>query len=240
MFLPAGYGMLISTDKYIKKGSRKQIPACGNMGYNKGCIFDLDGVLIDSMPMLNQVDKKLFEKLGIEYDEKAAEAVRYIPISETAAFLCSNYKLDCSRDELLKLLADTVTEGYRTVTLKEGVKEFLDKCRSRGFGMVIATATPEEIARPVAERLGLMDYMEGLVACTTEETTKKNVFSKAVSILELDRYNITVFEDGLPGAQCAKECDLSVVGVYDNSTSDEDQRKMRALCDRYVMSVSEI
>lgn len=207
----------------------------------KAFIFDLDGTLIDSMPMLERLDRIIFEGLNIPFTEEAANIVRYIPFSETAKYISESFDVSLTAAEVEKLLVDTVIEKYKTVDLKAGVLPFIEKAKRLGIKMCIATATDTSIASPVAERLGLFDYMELLVSCAEVGSTKDkpDVFIEAARQLGAAPEESVVFEDGLPGARSAAAAGFTVVGVSDPTVPADDAERIRAVSAMYVDALTE-
>lgn len=207
----------------------------------KGFIFDMDGTLIDSMGIICELDKLILAELGLTGREDLLVAMRYLPLGDSAAYVVEHSDVPYTADELAHIMIRNTIEGYKSVKVKEGVFDFLDDCRSAGIRMAIATATEPDIAAEVAGKLGLLSYMETLVACTDVGKTKEHpdVFLKAAENMWLTPEECAVFEDGLPGASSAKKAGFTVVGVYDKSSSG-DEAAMRELCDRYVTSFSEL
>ncbi len=205
----------------------------------KGFIFDMDGTLIDSMGIICELDKLILHELGLDGRDDLLEAMRYLPLGDSAAYVVEHSDVPYTAEELAEIMIRNTIEGYKNVEVKEGVFDFLDDCRSAGIRMAIATATEPDIAAEVAGRLGLLAYMDTLVSCTDVGKTKEHpdVFLKAAENMWLSPEECAVFEDGLPGALSAKKAHFTVVGVYDASSAD-DESVMRELCDRYATSFS--
>lgn len=208
----------------------------------KGYVFDMDGTLIDSMPMLEGVDKSFVESVKIPFTDELADKLKYIPISEAAKYVAETFNTKYTADEMEKILLDTVRQGYTTVKLKDGVREYLNFCRNRGIKMCIATATLASSATEVAERLGLMEYMDFLVSCSDVGVSKDkpDVFLEAARRMCLAPCDVTVFEDGLPGAKSAKSVGFNVIAVYDSSVTETESAEMKKISDRYITSFTEL
>jgi len=207
----------------------------------KGFIFDMDGTLIDSMGIICELDRKILAELGLSHRTDLLDAMRYLPLGDSAAYVVDHSDVPYTAEELSKIMIDNTIKGYEAVQVKEGVFDLLDACRKSGIRMAIATATEPDIAAEVAGRLGLLSYMETLVSCTDVGKTKEHpdVFLKAAENMWLTPEECAVFEDGLPGAKSAKSAGFTVVGVYDKSSAG-DEDAMREVCDRYVTEFSEL
>lgn len=211
------------------------------MPMKKTFIFDLDGTLIDSMPMYGKLDRMIFTELGIPLTNEAADAIHYLPLGDSAKYIASHFDVPFTAEQVEKRLTDTVIREYEAVKIKDGVLPFLKEARAAGVRMCIATATERGVSLPVAARLGLFDYMERLVCCGDVGATKEkpDVFLEAARLLDASPKTAAVFEDGLPGVQSAASAGFTVVGVYDSTATPKDTSIIRARSDLYVRSLTE-
>ena len=209
---------------------------------NKGYIFDMDGTLIDSMGMIMRMDRGMFDKFGLPFSEEAAETMKYIPLPESAAFMKRIFDIPYTVDEVFRIMCDTMRGGYRTIGTKPGVIEYLKFAKKSGIKLCIATATETDIALEVAERLGLMKYMDFLIACSEvgAPKDKPDVFLEAARRMGLSPSESVVFEDGLPGATSAKNAGFTVVGVYDEPSAGDNEEPLKRISHRYIKSFLDI
>ena len=63
---------------------------------NKGAIFDVDGTLLDSMPIWENASERFLEELGIEAEPGLNEIMFRMSLDEGAAYLRSAYNLAIS------------------------------------------------------------------------------------------------------------------------------------------------
>ena len=59
----------------------------------KGAIFDVDGTLLDSMPIWENASERFLEELGIEAEPGLNEIMFRMSLDEGAAYLRSAYNL---------------------------------------------------------------------------------------------------------------------------------------------------
>ncbi len=209
----------------------------------KGYIFDMDGTLVDSMGMIMKMDEDIFEKFSLPFSERAARAMKYIPLSDSAALIKSLFDLPQSESEIERIMYDAMREGYDTIEPKEYALDFVKRAHEAGIRLCIATATEPEIALEVSERLGFMKYMDFLVSCSEVGASKErpDVFLEAARRFDIEPCELAVFEDGLPGATSAREAHFKVVGVYDDpSSSPEGAEALRSVSDIYINSFAEL
>ena len=208
----------------------------------KGYIFDMDGTLADSMKMIMEMDAGIFGKFGLPFSEEATELMKYIPLGESAKLIKRLFDIPHTEEEVTRIMYDTMREGYGTVVPKEGALEYLRFAKESGIKLCIATATEPEIALEVSERLGFMEYMDFLVACSDVGASKEkpDVFLEAARRWGLDPSEVAVFEDGLPGATSAGKAGFTVVGVYDKPSAGDNEKPLRDVSDVYIRSFKDI
>ncbi len=205
----------------------------------KGYIFDMDGTLIDSMPMWFQINREFLKSVNIELTEELARTLGTLTVTETAAYLVDRFRLPMTKEELKNMFFEIVEKRYETDTeVKPGVFDFLKYGKSQGMKMCIATATETELAMAVCQRLGLLDYMDFLISCEEVGASKNHptVYLKAAERMGLAPEEVDVFEDVYYGAETAKNAGFNVVGVRDSMVSAEETALLKNLCDRYIPS----
>ena len=208
----------------------------------KGYIFDMDGTLVDSMGMIMKMDEGIFKKFGLPFSEEAAELMKYIPLAESAGLMKRMFDNPHTEQEVTRIMYDTMRDGYLGVGMKKGALRYLRFAKESGIRLCIATATEPEIALEVSRRLGIMEYMDFLVACSEVGAAKDkpDVFLEAVRRWGFDASEAAVFEDGLPGATSAREAGFTVVGVYDEPSAGDNEEPLRRVSHVYIRSFEDI
>ena len=193
------------------------------------------------LKMISLMDESIFEKLELPFTDEAAAVMRYIPLRESARYIHRNFETPYTEDEITETLLDTMREGYRTVSLKSGAVEYLEKVKAAGGRIVVATATETDLAKWVLRQQGLDGFVEDVVSCTDAGATKESpdVFIEAARRVGLTPEECAVFEDGLPGAKSSRGAGFFVVGVYDEASRDV-QEELKAVSHLYVKTPAEL
>ncbi|MBQ8523786.1 MAG: HAD family phosphatase [Clostridia bacterium] len=202
----------------------------------------MDGTLVDSMKMIMEMDRGIFGKFGLPFSKEATELMKYIPLGESAKLIKRMFDIPHTEDEVTRIMYDTMREGYNTVVTKPGALEYLRFAKESGIKLCIATATEPEIALEVSERLGIMEYMDFLVACSEvgESKEKPDVFLEAARRWGFEPSEVAVFEDGLPGARSSRGAGFTVVGVYDEPSAGGNEQPLRDVSHVYIRSFADI
>ena len=134
-------------------------------------IFDMDGTLVDSLGLwdvLWQVFGDAFLS-GEKFvpDPKSEKAVRTMALRDGMYLLHENCGLGESGEAVFQLADKTFRDFYaNSVTLKEGVREYLEYCRENHIRMVIASATAPELIEIALNHCGVRSYFEEIFSCS--------------------------------------------------------------------------
>ena len=81
----------------------------------KGVIFDVDGVLLNSMPIWENLGELYLRSLGVEAEKDLGEILFTMSLEEGADYLISQYGLNKTPEEIVEIIAAEVRRR------KEGV-----------------------------------------------------------------------------------------------------------------------
>lgn len=200
-----------------------------------GAIFDLDGTLVDSMDIWNEVPKALVRRFGGTPPEDLARDIETMSLRDASEYLIRTFRLDCTPEQVMEGVNSLVTAQYRdTVPMKPGADRLLERLAALGVPCGIATASEDFRARAAMERLGLWDQFRFAVSSSQYGSkTSPDIYLEAARRLGSAPERTLVFEDALHAAQCAKQAGFLVAGVYDAS-AEADQEALKQLCDWYL------
>jgi beta-phosphoglucomutase len=186
-----------------------------------GLIFDLDGVIIDSMPFHQRAWKRYLEVTGIGsgdsldfmHGQRNEEIVRGLlgPEADLEAVIAHGAaKEQMYRDMLRERLGEHLVAG---------IAQWL----AHVSGAPIALATNAEPANVdfVLDGGGLRPYFEAIVDGSQVERPKPapDVYLRAAELLKLPPRNCIVFEDSPVGVAAAAAAGMRVVGVVTHATA---------------------
>ena len=207
----------------------------------QGAIFDMDGTLLDSMPIWKGFSQRFLRDLGREPEADLDTVVKTKTLRECARYFREHYRLPQSERELIEMATGRIHRFYaEEAQPKADVEKFLSLLKMEGVWMYVATATDREEAEAALRRTGLLEYFRGIMTCTEAGAGKNSpvIFEKCLTRLRCRREDCVVFEDALHAVRTAKEAGFRVAAVYDAS-SEADQPEIRALADYYIRSYGE-
>lgn len=202
----------------------------------KGAIFDLDGTLLDSMPMWRKVGSEFLKRRGIEPKAGFDDKFRTMTLLQTAKYFNEHYGIKEDEESIVKEFENIVFPHYQNdIPLISGVLNMLEEFKKREIKMCIATATNRPLVEAALKRLKIEDYFCGLITCLEAGAGKQHpdIYRQALKITGTEKSETAIFEDALHAIKTAKKDDFFVVGIYDFD-SREWQEEIKKQTDSYV------
>lgn len=206
---------------------------------SKGAIMDIDGTLLDSMPIWDDASARWLSSIGVQPEEGLGEIMFRMSLDEGAAYLRSEYDLSLSEQEIKDGVLGVIRDFYvNKVQAKPGADSFLAHMQELGIPMYLATSSNREHVRAALERLGLCKYFRGMITCEEAGSSKREpgIFLQAAERMGIAPADVYVFEDVIHAVRAAGSAGFVTVGVYD-AASDADNEAMRRECSIYLHSL---
>lgn len=129
-------------------------------------IFDLDGTLIDSMGVWQQVDHEFLSKRGIAVpDDLFKDVEGGNSIVEIAHYFKRKFGITDAPEAIIEEWVTMVRTHYMNdVMLKPGAAEFVKLLHDSGIKMGVGTSNTRELAEIVLQANGVLPYFSSIVA----------------------------------------------------------------------------
>ena len=202
----------------------------------KGAIFDIDGTLLDSMPVWESAGARYLATLGIEARSDLKERLDVLSLPEGALYMQKEYKLSMTTEEILEGVNQVVKDFYfKEARMKPGVYELIQMLKKNQVRLIIATATDADMAKAALMRNGIWKDFTGMITCEEAGAgkTSPKVFELARQRLQTKKEETWVFEDSLYAVKTAKEAGFLVCSIYD-AYSEKNIEEIKAYSDIYV------
>ncbi len=202
----------------------------------RGAIFDLDGVVLDSMGVWRDLGARYLASLGAVAEEGLADKLFSMSMEQGAAYLKERYKLGGSVEEIAGGIGRLLEDFYfHRVLPKPGIGRLMEVFAQAGVRMAAATSSPREHVRRALERNGLLGRLDAIY--TTGEVGRSkhspDIFDLAAREMGFPPGEVVVFEDSLYALQTAKAAGYRTVGVFD-AEGEKNQETLRREADVYL------
>lgn len=209
----------------------------------RGVILDLDGTLLDSMPLWHEIDLQFLTENGIEPPKNISDIVSKMSITEWAEYFIREFSMPFTPEYVIRRIEEMAETAYReTIPLKPHVTEFLDALDASGILYGIATATYRSSAWAALKRLGLADRMQFVLTGedVSEGKTSPEIYLLAAQKLGSTPQETLVIEDALHCIRTASAADFLTAGVYDAAVKETEWEEMQNLCTATGLHLQEI
>lgn len=208
----------------------------------KGVIFDVDGVLLDSMVIWTDLGARYIKSRGVEPEEGLADILFSMSMEQGAEYLRDHYLPGETKEEIGEGLQNIMRDFYYyDVGAKHGAKALMEAFRKKGIRITAATSSPRGHVEKALGRNGLLGYIERIYTSAEVGSSKHSpeIYDAAAGFMGLSRREICVFEDSLYALKTAAAAGYFTVGVYDE-LGEPNQKGLEETADVYVRDLSEL
>lgn len=187
-------------------------------------LFDMDGVVIDTMPLHRQIWREFARMHGLDPTEAEIRALDGLRAVDVVRHLFGP-SLPEERVAALALEREDIfhqrlrTDPVRAVT---GIEPFLAALGGAGVPRVLATSATRENVDLVLERLNLVGSFEAVVSAEDVRYGKPHpeVYLTAARRAGIAPERCLVAEDALPGVEAAKSAGAYCLGLATSQADD--------------------
>ncbi|WP_243392548.1 beta-phosphoglucomutase [Solitalea longa] len=185
----------------------------------KACIFDLDGVIVDTAVHHYKAWKRLANSLGFDFTEEQNEQLKgvsrvrsleiILAIGNHAATAGEQEKMAAQKNDwYLELIGQMTPED-----ILPGAKEFVEACKVEGIKTAIGSASKNTLT--ILSKIGLDKHFDAIVDGNkvTKAKPDPEVFLNAAKELNVEASACVVFEDAIAGVEAANNAGMRCVGI---------------------------
>jgi len=175
----------------------------------KALIFDVDGTLADSMPVIYISWRNALKSYGIDFTPEIFLHRAGLPLKQTVEELNEQFGTSMNPIEVRSIVEKDFQEHMHLVKPVEPVCKLVREFKGK-IPMALGTGGQRENAWKIIETIGLRDCFEVLVAADDVENFKPapDTFLKGAELLGVDPKHCQVFEDGARGLEAARNAGM--------------------------------
>lgn len=187
----------------------------------KACIFDLDGVVVDTAKYHYLAWKQLAADLGFDFSPEENERLKGVSRMTSLNILLEIGKINVNEEEKIKLAEKKNREYLKFITKMKpdeifpGVKDFIKKLKDKGIKVALGSASKN--AQTILKQLNIQNLFEEVVDGNMVTKAKPNpqIFLIGAELLNTNPVECMVFEDAVAGLEAAHNAGMKCVGVGD-------------------------
>lgn len=185
----------------------------------EACIFDLDGVIVDTAVYHYKAWKRLANELGFDFTEEDNEKLKGVSRMASLNLILGwggVTKTDAEKEELATRKNDWYVDMINKMTPDEvlpGAKEFVELCKSDGIKTALGSASKNSMT--ILEKVDITHLFDVVIDGNKVSKAKPDpeVFLKGAEELNVEPKNCVVFEDAIAGVEAAINGGMKVVGI---------------------------
>lgn len=183
------------------------------------CIFDLDGVIVDTAKYHYQAWNKLAEELGFSITHEQNEELKGVSRMESLDIILGFGKKTLTDEEKVRFCERKNTwyveliNGMDHNEILPGAVELLDDLRSNNIKIGLGSASKNSVN--ILTKLNIIDKFDIIIDGnkTTKSKPDPQVFLMGAEALEVKPENTIVFEDSISGIKAANTANFMSVGI---------------------------
>ena len=178
-------------------------------------VFDLDGVLIDSEPVWEEVRRGLVAERGGHWAPDAQRRLMGMSTPEWARYLSQDLGVGLPPDQVAATVIDRMAARYREhLPLMPGAAEAVQRLAAR-WPLGLASSAPAVLIDTVLEAAGLRPYFQ--VTMSTEQVPHgkpaPDIYLAVTSRLGVEPARCAAVEDSSNGLRSAAAAGMRVIAI---------------------------
>jgi HAD superfamily hydrolase (TIGR01509 family) len=215
-------------------------------------ICDMDGTLIDSIPLWNLVDEEIIVSFGkVPHASVGNERTKFLSENTTGdiyrnygQFLVDTYGFENTTAEAVAQMRCDISRDFHEnkMDYKDGADEFLRKAKEKNYKLLLASSTSKwvigaytMINKNMMKKANMRDIFD--VILTREDVALKKpnpeIYRVATKLSGCEPHRVIAIEDELVGVKAASGAGIEVIAMYDKY-ADVDREYIKALANYSV------
>ena len=185
----------------------------------QACLFDLDGVIVDTAVYHYKAWKRLANELGFDFTEEQNERLKGVSRVRSLEIILEIggvAKTDAEKEELATRKNTWYVDMINHMQPSEilpGAREFVQTCRNAGIKTALGSASKNSMT--ILEKIGMVNLFDTIIDGNKVSKAKPDpeVFLKGAEALDVAPSDCVVFEDAIAGVEAAINGGMKVVGI---------------------------
>ncbi|CAN5299646.1 beta-phosphoglucomutase [soil metagenome] len=190
----------------------------------RACIFDLDGVIVDTAVYHYEAWKRLANELGFDFTEEENEKLKGVSRVRSLELILEwggVTKTAAEQQELATRKNDWYVDMINQMKPDEilpGAREFVEACRAAGIKTALGSASKNSMT--ILDKINMTALFDAVIDGNkvTKAKPDPEVFLKGAEAVGIAPNECVVFEDAIAGVEAAINAGMKVVGIGSEKT----------------------
>jgi HAD superfamily hydrolase (TIGR01509 family) len=189
-------------------------------------IFDLDGVIIDSEPVHQAIEKQLFKELGIEVPETFHQKLVGMNEEDLWGKVITEFGLDTGLQSMVdkkRAYLKSSLENPQVFKAIPAVIILIKTLKEQKYTLVLASSSPLFYIETILKYLDIHRDFDAVVSGeeVTHSKPAPDIFLEAARRVGKEPPSCLVIEDSANGIRAAKGAGMTVLGYGDRQGSQD-------------------
>jgi beta-phosphoglucomutase len=193
----------------------------------KACLFDLDGVLVDTAKYHFIAWRRLANNLGVDFTEHDNEQLKGLSRDSSLDYILHKGKINATTSER-EVWKEQKNDWYLDLVQSMPEDEVLPNCKElladlKQHNIKIGLGSASKNAKLILDRVNITKYFDAIIDGTVTSKSKPDpeVFLLGAKALQCEVTDCIVFEDALNGIKAAKAGGFFAIGIGEQSVLRE-------------------
>jgi len=195
----------------------------------KAVFFDLDGTIVNSIPLWKDAFMKVLEEFGYLEEARDHFVDRGSYVLDIWEYIkkIPGVKIDLSVEELTQKTFQAYLELFNQLTPepRDGFWGFVTELKEKEFKLALVSNSDAQIVGPVTTKLDIKEGIFDLIVTGDQVKHRKpspDIYKKALKDLELKPEEVLCFEDSVSGSMATKKAKLDTIAIWDGKVIETD------------------
>lgn len=205
-------------------------------------LFDLDGTLIDSNDLWQEVDRIFLAAHNLTSTQEYLDTIGHSIFPIAAQFTKDYYNLELSTQQIMDEWLALAKDAYEhQIPLKAGAREYLMQAIAKGTSLALVSACVPELGHAVLNRHGLTALFDQIIFAQEFGLEKRDpdFFKQVLKILDVAAQECIFFDDAPDNCVAGKAAGMKVIGILDPLYAS-DAGRMASICDHCITDFTEL
>lgn len=196
-------------------------------------LFDIDGLLLDTEGLYEEIIGNICKKFGGEYTEEVRQNLLGRKEQDCAAIVVKEAKLNCTPDEFTKNYIPAYLIGLKNAKLLPGAEKLIRHLAKCNVPMALATSSSRDsVVSKTSDHQELFKLFHHLVSGTSDSEVKESKPAPDIFLICAAKFpenplpeKCLVFEDSPSGVKAGIAGGMQVVMVPDPRVGVDKQKE---------------